>query len=252
MADSVVLDSDSDKACGLPTIWGVDMTVEHRLEELRQAVDTTIPQKTRKHSARLYIVGVGAKLHQADFALHQLAEYRDRTDEATDSTQPSEFTITDKVHYYCDSYWTFLYSSLDVLGQVLNQVLKLGMNEHDVSFKAVRRKLARKSQLADVHKAVDACCRSHPFKNLEKYRNCSTHRRQIYLQEVMRTVRGTAGYKTSTRTPVKTIERLLCDNPLQLSPKTDQQRRIPDYMEETRKKIRQRITSILRVTKPVR
>jgi hypothetical protein len=90
------------------------------------------------------------------------------------------------------------------------------------------------------------------FKNLDRYRNCSTHRRQIYIEEETKQVKGTAGYESSSTGPVITVVRTLCDNPLGLNPKTDQKRKIPDYMVKTRKKILRHIEQVLKETKAVK
>ena len=69
-------------------------------------------QKTRIQKLALYREGLKAKITQADYALAKLSDFENRSDETESSTAAGEFGITDRVHFYCDSFWIFLYSSL--------------------------------------------------------------------------------------------------------------------------------------------
>src|SRR5262249_10145789 len=63
------------------------------------------------------------------------------------------------------------------------------------------------------------------FKNLERYRNCSTHRRQIYIETTTRS--ATPGYKATGL--VLSIVRHLCDDPLATNARTKQKRELLLY-----------------------
>jgi hypothetical protein len=65
----------------------------------------------------------------------------------------------------------------------------------------------------------------------------------------MRRISVMGGYSTSSGI---TVERFLCDNPLDINPRTKQKRRIPDYMEEIRNKISQHIENIIKGINPVK
>ena len=201
---------------------------------------------------KLYAEGLKAKLTQVNFTLDKLSEFNNITDDSTTSTGQDGFAITGQVHFYSDTFWTFLYSSLDVLAQVVNQAMNLGFDEKNVSFDQVNSKLrGNKYKQSAIAKKFAGCVKSNAFKNLDRYRNCSTHRRQIYIEEEVKKVKGTAGYQSSSTGPVVSVVRTLCDDALVLNPKTNQNRRIPDYMIKTRDKILQHIEQILREITPV-
>lgn len=201
---------------------------------------------------KLYTEGLKAKVTQVNFALDKLSDFSNISDDTTTSTGQDGITITDKVHFYSDTFWTFLYSSLDVLAQVVNQAMNLGFDEKNVSFDQVHSKLqGNKYKQSAIAKKFRECVKSNAFKNLDRYRNCSTHRRQIYIEEEVKKVKGTAGYQSSSTGPVVNVLRTLCDDALVLNPKTDQNRKIPDYMIKTRGKILQHIEQILKEIRPV-
>lgn len=225
------------------------MTVFDKINSCVQRVNSNIPQKTRKQKVKLYAEGLKAKIIQVNFALDKLSEFNNKGDDTATSTAQDTFTITDQVYFYSDTFWTFLYSSLDVLAQVVNQAKNLEFDEKNVSFDQVNSKLqGNKYKESAVAKKFAECAKSKAFKNLDRYRNCSTHRRQIYIEEEIKKVKRTAGYQSSSTGPVITVVRTLCDDPLVLNPKTSQNRRIPTYMIKTRDKILQHIEQILKET----
>jgi len=228
------------------------MSVFDKIDSFVDEARAIIPQETRSRKLKLYAEGLKAKITQVNFALERLSEFDNKTDDTTTSTAQDAFTITDQVHFYSDTFWTFLYSSLDVLGQVVNQAMNLGFDEKNVSFEQVNSKLqGNRYRQSGIAKKFAECVRSKAYKNVDRYRNCSTHRRQIYIQEEIKTVKGTAGYRTSSTGPIVTVVRTLCDDPYALSPKIDQRRKIPEYMEKTRRNILSQIEKILKETKPV-
>jgi len=228
------------------------MNTFDKIDSLMEQANNIIPQKTRKQKVKLYAEGLKAKITQMSFALEKLSEFDNKSDDTVMSTEQKSFTITEQVHFYSDTFWTFLYSSLDVLAQLVNQAMKLGFDEKNVSFIQVNSKLqGNKYKDKTIAKKFDECIKSKAFKNLERYRNCSTHRRQIFILEEMKKVKGTAGYQVSSTAPVTTVVRTLCDNPLELNVKVEQKRIIPDYMIKTKNKILEYINNILGETKPV-
>lgn len=221
------------------------MTIDEKIDSFVKDVNAGIPQKRRRQKVELYSEGLKAKISQTDFALDQLSRFEGQTDSPRDSTKPDDFSITEAVEFYCDAFWTFLYSSLDVLAQVINQALKLDLKERKVGFKMLESRLRKKQAGTAIQNKFTQCLNSNAFRNLDKYRNCSTHRRQIYIEEETKTRRGTAGYGSSTTGPVISVIRTLCDNPMDLSPRTSQKRRVPEYMKATRDKIVKQIQGIL-------
>jgi hypothetical protein len=207
--------------------------------------------KTRKEKIKLYSEGLKAKLEQVQYALDQIKSFENRTDDLESTTAKDPFSITQKVNFYCDAFWTFLYSSLDVLSQITNQALKLQLDEEDVSFKSVNQKLQGNAH-KDLNeaKAYLQCIKSHYYSNLDKYRNCSTHRRQIFVTESINKQISTPGY--STAPAITTVTRYLCDDPLKVKPKITIKRQIPKYMVDTKEKITKHIETILAETQPVK
>jgi hypothetical protein len=228
------------------------MNVKEKVEALISEADANVPQKTRRQKIRLYAEGVKSKMRQAEYALSQLTSFSDRTDATTTSTAADEYGISERVEFYCDSFWAFLYSSLDVLAHVINQSLKLGMKEKYVSFKRVSQKLNETKRGTVLQKKVDECLRSIAFKNVDAYRNCSTHRRAICIEEEIKIVRRTAGYNTTATGSVESVIRVLCDKPLVVTPTMNQQRKIPQYLVATKNKITKQIATMLENIKPVK
>ena len=90
--------------------------VEYLLERLE--AEDTIPQKTRRQRLKLHSLRVRSKFRQADYARAKLSELAPLSDH-TETTAANEYEIAACVGFYCDSFWAFLYSSLDELAHVL-------------------------------------------------------------------------------------------------------------------------------------
>jgi len=205
-------------------------------------------QKTQKKKILLYAEGLKAKLKQVDYALTCLEQFDNRSDATISTTEEKSPSISMQVSFYCDIFWTFLYSSLDVLSQIVNQAMALDLDEKDVSFNKVKGKLGGNTfKSKEISKQYDKCFKSNAFKNLEKYRNCSIHRRQIYIEETFTGVRRTPGYSISTTDGTSTtVSRILCKDPLKPTPTIDPKRIIPDYMIKNKKKVVERILGIIK------
>lgn len=227
------------------------MSVVARIDNLVAAANTQIKQQKRKKKIHLYAEGFKSKIRHADYALQQLSSFSDRTDETATTTATDEFEISERVGFYCDAFWAFLYSSLDILAHVINQSRNLKMDEKDVSFKNIAKQLEASCKGTPLQKKVDKCLKATSFKNVEAYRNCSTHRRQIYIKEETKIVRHTAGYHTTVTGSVESVNRLICDNPLDVVPKTNQKREVPEYLESTKNSIMNHIEAILKNITPL-
>ncbi|HOT73344.1 MAG TPA: Cthe_2314 family HEPN domain-containing protein [Anaerohalosphaeraceae bacterium] len=225
--------------------------------EIIQSIDALIEKskiiqsKRRQAKVKLYCEGLKAKLEQVSFALSSVDGFSQRSDETVSTTEKNAPSIAIQVAFYCDAFWTFLYSSLDVLSQIVNQTMALGLKEKDVSFNQIKNKLGGNAYLnTEIYKKITKCYKSRAFKNLENYRNCSIHRRQIYIEEVCETknIRRTAGYNSTATTNNATIvvTRTLCDNPLTQKPQIKQKRIIPAYMAETQTNIIKSIKEIVK------
>ena len=228
------------------------MDAYEQIDAVITRAEQVIPQETRKQKVRLYAEGLKAKLRQTEFALFRLEKHRGETDQSRTSTARDDFLVRERVDFYCDAYWIFLYSALDVLAQVINQATRLGLTERDCSFNDVETKLKSRQLGTSLQKRCTACQKSHAFKNLRDYRNCSIHRRQIYIKEEARTIIHTAGYESDATGPAVSVERVICENPLALAPRISQGRRVPEYLVETRGKIVRAITAIVRSIEAVK
>ncbi len=188
---------------------------------------------------QIYSQGVKTKLRNAEFALTMLNNLAGQSDK---SIYIQGFTVLDSIHFYIDSFFAFLYSSFDVIAQVINQKLKMAIDEQQVHFKRVKRELEQNHQGTKLQQILSKLLATNFFINLERYRNCSTHRRQIYIESKTTTRSGTPGYSVSG--PLTIIERLLCDNPLAIKPKLSQKRELMTYCSKMLKRAEIEITKI--------
>lgn len=170
---------------------------------------------------QLYSTGVKAKLRNAEFALTNLENLYHQEN---NSIFIPDFTTLESIHFYIDSFFAFLYSAFDVIAQVINQKLRIGIDENKVSIKKIKGELEQYHNGTIIQQNISDLIVTNFFKNLERYRNCSTHRRQIYIESKTTTKSGTPAYSVSG--PLIEINRLLCDNPLTLTPTMRQKREL--------------------------
>lgn len=173
----------------------------------------------------LYAEGVKTKIRQVYFSLDQLKKLEHIEDDPglqVSSTSPNTYLIqntSEQVILYCDCFWDFLRSSLDILGQLINQIRSLNIDEKQLDIKVVSRKLDETEQNSLLDRTIKKCINSRKFKILEAYRHCSIHRRPVYVETQTTTMRitGTPGYYTAgSQSPV--VDRYLCINPEDLNP----------------------------------
>lgn len=180
----------------------------------------------------LYTEGVKAKLGQCLFCLGRLRNLElleseeTMQDGASGPGMATVLTVDEEVSFYCESFWVSLRAALDILGQLINQLRVLGLNERNVDFKQVANRLGNIAGGTLLAKAVGRCIRSRGFKNLEEYRHCSMHRRQVYIEKRVLTIQtsGTPGYFSDSATSSlerKINIRCLCGNPWELTPVVD-------------------------------
>lgn len=201
----------------------------------------------------LYSEGVKAKLRQAKFSLEKLRQLGPQEDQVQDATagpvSQGLLDTSELVGFYCDSFWDSLRSALDILGQLINELRSLRINERKVDIKKVARKVHLTIPSSPLDKALDELLKSSAFTQLEEYRNCSMHRRLPFIQTrtVITSIRGTAGYAYSASSQQITIvERELCTNPWALRPKVRaNQRPVVTYSERLLQRIRGKIDTIV-------
>lgn len=204
----------------MPTTNSWD-TIQTKAADLAQG-----EPRARRRRITLYASGIGAKLRQANYALKRIREIDQNAD--TDiATGVVPLPLPDDVYFYVDSFFAFAYSVFDVFAQVVNQKCNLGIDERGVTYKSVANNNAIAGTPLELAMQMTLC--SHKWRNLEKYRHCSTHRRQIYIEARTNVIQGTPGYRTAG--PVSTTVRVLCDDPYALNPSTAQNRDLVKYCE---------------------
>lgn len=199
-------------------------------DSISQMAENIAENETTRVSQRisLYLTGVVAKVEHANYALSKLKELSVQSDAST-TTHDDTFSVSERLHFYIDSFFAFLYSSFDVIAQVINQKLHLGIDEKQVSIKRVKNNIDINHSGIPLQGILNRLFRSNAFKNLDKYRNCSTHRRQIYIYTKTVVIEETPGYTTTG--DLTTVKRLLCDDPLTLRPTVNQERELIKYCE---------------------
>ncbi len=220
------------------------MIAEGKLDKLLQRISGTT-SATPKVS--VYVEGVKAKLKQAKFSMERIrylegiAEDDISLESTTGPSMPRTLTIDEKVQFYCESLWVSLRAALDILAQLINQLRRLNIQEKDVDIKGVGKRLAGNYRNTLLEKAVTNCLKSRAFNKLERYRHCSTHRRQVYIrtEKLKASISGTPGYYSDSILPTEivTVKRHICSNPGDIKPKVNLNKSVGDFCEEILNKI---------------
>ena len=218
------------------------MTSSEIISELAETIASSEP-KTYKQKILLYSNGISAKLSNAEYSHANLMKLRDYPDNYN-ITDDLDVPAGDRIHFYVDSFFAFLYSSFDVTAQVINQKHRLGVDENRVSIKRIKSEIDAKLPTHPLHKTLDDLLKSKYFKNLDRYRNCSTHRRQIYLKTTTMLVSETPGYSSTAK--LTSVQRVLCDDPLSLNPSINQNRELINYSRDLLEKVKREIILILK------
>ena len=220
------------------------MKIHEVIKSLEDMADK-IDQKKRRNWFLLYVAGVESKLKQADYSLEILSKYADSFDDFSSSTEKEELSIKEQVEFYSDTFWILIFSSLDIAAQIINQAYDFKLDEKSVSFKGIEKNITSQCSGSDLEVEYLSLKKSNLFKNCDRYRNCSAHRRPVYIQEAITRVTHTKGYTVSGTAPMQGVERTLCENPLDQVPKCEQGRKIPDYLIEISEKIKERLVKML-------
>jgi hypothetical protein len=200
----------------------------------------------------LYTEGVREKLRQVQFALSMMQYLQTMEKYGASSGRVGLIqydvlgTTSDQISFYCDSFWDFLRSAIDILAQLVNEVMGLGLPERTVDFKQVAGRLANRHAASSVTKRVMEVRRSRALHQLEGYRHCSTHRRPVYIETrtTTTTVDGRAGYTPTTDLVTPIVSRYLCDNPSELRPRVTK-REIMVYCISLRRQIEDKMSRII-------
>ena len=189
---------------------------------------------------RIYVNGLYGKLENAEFALSKIEEIISETKVYDASSE-----IEPEIYFYVDSFFAFLYSCFDVLAQILNQYFNLNQNEKNVYFKnIIKSRVIKRENLALYNELDRIVFRKRYFKNLEKYRNCSTHRRQIYIQREITRTAEPPGYSITAE--ITRITWIICDDPLMLKPSIIQKRPLYEYSFKICEDVKKDINTIIK------
>ena len=107
------------------------MNFYERIKPITETLTTGEPP-TFSRKIQLYINGIYAKLQHTEFALQNIIILKNLPDSYTLPTDDN-YAVQEGIHFYTDSFFAFLYSSLDVTAQVINQKLRLNIDEKRVS-----------------------------------------------------------------------------------------------------------------------
>ena len=194
---------------------------------------------------KIYINGLYGKFENAEYALDKIKEITQET--GTYSAYKPE--IDPEIHFYVDSFFAFLYSCFDVLAQILNQYYeelnRLNFKEKQISFKRILYEIKDNQLNLPVNAEFEKVVSSRYFRNLDKYRNCSTHKHQIYIERQQTTVSVTSGYTFTGELP--TIQWIICDDPLKLKPSIKQRRDLYNFSKRMYDNIKEKIENIINV-----
>jgi hypothetical protein len=225
---------------------GVNLTVEESIETLLEKLEH---RHLSTAKATLYARQVEAKFKNARYSLGKLREFG--LPVATGSSTASSVLLgTDElINFYCDCFWDFLRSSIDILAQLINERTSLGMGERDVDIKKVEAH-PRLASFAQLKTSVKYLLNLKVFKKLEQYRHCSMHRRQVYIKTMEQKVSilGTRGYSATTSdTEMPTYVSYLCRDPQDLTttPDVDDSRTVDMFCQELLEKLQNQMVAII-------
>jgi len=228
------------------------MKYKNEIEEvIKRLLPGSKQAKSKSRKIKIYVNGLYGKLENAEYALNKIKEI-------TQDTIPTEANMQEidpKVHFYVDSFFAFLYSCFDVLAQILNQnyedLRRLQLEEKEISFTKILSTIKKKKLKLPINTDLENIILSKYFKNLAKYRNCSTHRHQIYIKKEQNTIAETAGY-TSTTGQLPVVQWIICDDPFTLDLKTEtpsikQKRDLYIFSDKMYKNIKGKIDNIVNI-----
>lgn len=224
------------------------MNFYEKIDNIYNHIISIEQRKSKKKKIKVYSEGVKAKLKNAEYALNIIKKLDSQTDDDKDITDANAFPIEDKIQFYVDSFFAFLYSTFDVVSHVVNQKYEFCDDEKKVSFKTILKELESSNPNNLLYILLKKICHKHYFINLDKYRNCSTHRRQIYIETRMAV--GTKAYEDYT-SELCIPKRVLVDDPFSLYPKTTKDKFLVEYSEDLFEKTKKDIILIFKKIKEI-
>lgn len=221
---------------------------------IETVIDTLQKKLKRKNTltpqVSLYSESVKAKFGQVRWSLEVLRDIEHTPNiegsAATSQEAWSKMGTNDKIVFFCECFWDFLRSSIDIAAQLVNELQSLAIDEDDVSFYKVRDKMEPYMSTTLLFKALKSLERSWAFKELNSYRHCSTHRRQVYIGELPCSpspLTQVYGYMSGSTTGA--MNRYLCSNPSNLRPRLSLKRPLVEHNERMLNEIEWRLSNIL-------
>jgi len=200
--------------------------------------------------AKLYSVATKVKFAQARWSLEILREMEHLPDIKGDATSQdilSRISTTEKIVFICECFWDFLRSSIDIEAQIVNELKSLNLDEDNVSLSAVRAKMMPTLSMTLLFKALINCERSWAFNELNSYRHCSTHRRQVEIFQLPSSpspqpITGVYAYMDGFASG---MNRYLCVNPSCLRPQANLKKPLVEHNERILKEIERRLSTII-------
>lgn len=222
-------------------------------------IETVIDSLLRKLQRRnlltptvnLYCESVKAKFYQAQWSLDVLREIENAPNIQVSTTSQDAWNmmnINDKVLFFCECFWDFLRSSIDITAQLINELQQLGIDETEVTFYKVLDQMSLSSSTTLLFKALISCKKSLAFKELNSYRHCSTHRRQVCIFDRAVTDEETTltrGYDYVGGSTTRIVNRYLCSNPSSLHPHRSLKRPVVGYNKKILETIEKRLSTII-------
>lgn len=223
---------------------------------IETAIDKLLRKLNRRGpvtpKANLYSEHVKIKLRQTRWSLDILQEIAQipNVDGSTSSRVAWENIGTnEKILFFCECFWDFLRSSIDITAQLTNELHSLGINEENVTFYEVLKKIQppppTPSPMLPLLKSFESLKRSWAFRELSAYRNCSTHRRQVCIYEVSSPAPVTPGYVYMGSSTTGLMNRTLCSNPGSIHARPSKSRPVVEYNKRILKGIEKRLSTIV-------
>ena len=220
---------------------------------IETAIDTLLQRLRRRglltRTVKLYADCIKAKFYQARWSLDVLREI-EHIPNIKESTSSQEawyrITIDYKLQFFCECFWDFLRSSVDITAQLINELKVLRIPETEVTFYKVLENMSSPPSTALLFKAIKSCKSSWAFKELNSYRHCSTHRRQVCIFESPTSPSiVTKSYEYVSESATKKVNRYLCSNPWSLNPRSSLKRPLVNYNERILETIEKRLSIIV-------
>lgn len=223
------------------------MEIEESIHKLREKLN-------RSHlstpSTNLYAEQVVAKFKNARYSLYKLQELERPIVAGSGTDSPdllnSVEKVNERVNFYCECYFDFLRSSIDILAQLINQLTSRSLPETSVDIKKVAQNI-NSTLYPQLKTSVDYLIRLSAFKTLEHYRHCSMHRRQVFIKTEAQepNAAGTRGYYDAFTAQQQTYKSYICTNPLDIIPIVDCNQTVNEFCENLLKKVEKRMVTII-------